>query len=213
MDSSGYLPPLRFRVLTAWYDAVVAVTTRSAVWTARMAQHASPDAGHLVLDLGCGTGTLLASLAQRHGSLLFGLDADERALGVARSKLAGAQVSLARGRAERLPFEDGRFDMVLSSLFFHHLRSDAKLQALREAWRVLRPGGRVLIADWGKADGAWSAATFVLVRLLDGFDTTRDSVVGAMPALIAKCGFEYPTEQPALSTPLGVVRFWEARRA
>ena len=212
VDSTSYLPPLRFHFLTAWYDQIVAATTRSRVWTRRLVGHAAIKPGDVVLDLGCGTGTLLRSLACEPEATLVGLDADDRALLLAAASLSASKVSLTKGLAEHLPFPDDCFDLVVSSLFFHHLSTATKQKVLAEAARVLHPGGRLLVADWGKADTISSAAGFLLVRLLDGFDTTRDSASGAMPGLIAKCGFHCPTELPPLAAPLGVIRIWEARR-
>jgi ubiquinone/menaquinone biosynthesis C-methylase UbiE len=207
-----YLPALRFHALTRWYDRVVATTTRSEECISRLVALASPATGAHVLDIGCGTGSLLAALASSRGATLAGLDADPEALALAKRKLPPGRVALHRGLAQRLPFADAVFDLVVSSLFFHHLPTEAKRQVLGEAARVLKPSGRLLVADWGAADGPSSKARFMLVRLLDGFETTRDSVEGTLPALIAATGFEQPREHPPLAVPLGTVRFWEARR-
>src|SRR3712207_1246135 len=63
-------------------------------------------AGRRVLDVGCGTGTLAAALAERHGCRVWGVDASPEMLGVARAKVPPA-VGLKGGRAEELPFRDG----------------------------------------------------------------------------------------------------------
>ena len=102
--------------------------------------------GDKVLDAGCGTGALLHALSSQHPKLeLAGLDLSPEMLGVAGARLGGS-VELRQGRMEAMPFGDARFDLVVSTSVFHYLRRPD--EALAEAWRVLRPGGRILITDW-----------------------------------------------------------------
>lgn len=106
--------------------------------------------GHRVLDVGCGTGNLLRSTGKRHPNAeLFGLDPDPKALVRARRKArrAGLTVRLDRGFAQELPYADGSFDRVLSSLMLHHLDSASKDELLAEVHRVLRPDGLLVLAD------------------------------------------------------------------
>src|SRR5207247_10649198 len=101
-----------------------------------------------VLDVGCGTGALLAALAQSEpplGVRLAGLDPSPEMLAVARSKLAPA-VELRGGWAEGIPYGDATFDVVVSCSVFHYLRRP--MAALAEMARVLAPGGRLVITDW-----------------------------------------------------------------
>ena len=99
-----------------------------------------------VLDVGCGTGTLLKALRRTlPNSALTGVDMSEEMLSVARTKL-NHDGELQRGFAEALPFADGSFDLVVSTSVFHFIRDPG--QTLGEFARVLRPGGRVLITDW-----------------------------------------------------------------
>ncbi|TAJ09687.1 MAG: methyltransferase domain-containing protein [Nitrospirae bacterium] len=99
-----------------------------------------------VLDVGCGTGALLSRLSRSHPSAqLSGVDPAPEMLAVARRRLPAA-VDLREGLAERLPFEEGQFDVVVSCNMFHYIRQP--LTALREMNRVLRPGGRLVITDW-----------------------------------------------------------------
>ena len=207
-SGSAYVAPLRYRALTRFYDLVVATTTRSREWIARVATIAAVRPGERVLDVGCGTGTLLAHL-ERSGGILFGVDADTEALALARSKAGAAGSVFARGFAQRLPFPEAAFDVVVSSLFFHHLGSKTKHEVLQEIRRVMHPEARLVIADWGLPASRLSRAGFCLVQLLDGFDTTRDSVQGTMPHMIVAAGFDQPREHPPLSTLLGTIRFWE----
>lgn len=192
---------------------MVAVTTRETVWRDRLLGLLQLKDRESVLDIGCGTGSLtLAIHVNAPSAAVVGIDADERALAIARGKLFGTSpgVSLHRGLAQHLPFADGKFDLVVSSLFFHHLRSEDKREVLREARRVLRPAGRLAIADWGAPIGPVSRAAFLAVQFLDGFETTRDSVTGALPRMIEEAGFEGIRESEPLTTPLGVMRFWRA---
>ena len=113
--------------------------------------------------------------------------------------------------AQRLPFPDGSLDIVVSSLFFHHLSRDSKRAVLCETHRVLRRGGRLVVADWGQPIGPVTRAGFLLVQALDGFETTRESVTGELLAMIERAGFDTAREHQPLVTALGVIRFWEAR--
>jgi ubiquinone/menaquinone biosynthesis C-methylase UbiE len=112
---------------------------------------AAPVAGQRVLEIGCGTGNVLRELVRRtpRGLDLAGIDPDPDALRRARRKAdrAGAGVDYRQGYAGDLPFGDASVDIVLSSLMLHHLDEPGRDQALREAWRVLRPGGRLHVVD------------------------------------------------------------------
>jgi ubiquinone/menaquinone biosynthesis C-methylase UbiE len=204
-----YIPPLGYHFLTRFYDAAVRATTRERTFKRALVEQVGARPGERVLDLGCGTGTLTVALAHRYPSTaITGLDADVAALAIARGKAhaAGVRVTLEQGRAEALPFGDASFDRVTSSLFFHHLTLEQKAAALREVRRVLEPGGELHVADWGRPANAVMRAAFFAVQLLDGFETTADSVAGRLPELIARAGFAEVHETAALGTLLGTIR-------
>jgi len=99
-----------------------------------------------VLDVGCGTGVLLYQIGQRYPQArLAGVDPVAEMLGVARRRLPDG-TDLRQGWVEHLPWDDSRFDVVVSCNMFHYIRQP--LAALGEMARVLRPGGRLLITDW-----------------------------------------------------------------
>jgi ubiquinone/menaquinone biosynthesis C-methylase UbiE len=99
-----------------------------------------------VLDVGCGTGALLDQLARAcPQAQLAGIDPVPEMLGVARRRLASS-IDLREAWAERLPWDDASFDIVVSNSVFHYVRQP--VVALREMTRVLRPGGRLIITDW-----------------------------------------------------------------
>lgn len=108
--------------------------------------------GDKVLEAGCGTGTLTLKakeLSGPHGEV-FGIDASPEALDIARDKAARAGISITFQHAliEDIPYPDDQFDVVLSCFMIHHLPSDdARRQGLAEVYRVLKPGGRLLIMD------------------------------------------------------------------
>jgi ubiquinone/menaquinone biosynthesis C-methylase UbiE len=102
--------------------------------------------GERLLDVGCGTGTLLAAaLRAAPGARVAGADLAPEMLAAARAKL-GPEVPLAAADATRLPFRTGSFDAVASSSSLHYW-SDAPA-GVAECARVLRPGGRLVITDW-----------------------------------------------------------------
>lgn len=215
-SSNSYTSALGYHWLTRFYDPAVRLTTREATFKQALLQQASIQDGHQILDLACGTGTLVVLLkrAQR-GAEVFGLDADAEALTLARTKLqeAGVKAQLDQGLASALPYSAGSFDRVFSSLFFHHLASEFKLKAMREVLRVLRPGGEFHIADWGKPTGVAMRLAFVAVQLLDGFATTADNVNGLLPEFLGVAGFEKVEVTNCYSTTLGTLSLYRASRS
>ncbi len=211
-----YIPALAYRWLTPLYDPVVAWTTRERVFKSALLQQASPQPGERVLDLACGTATLsIAAKRMQPGADIIGVDGDSAILERARIKAqrAGVELRFDEAMSDRMPYADASFDVVLSSLFFHHLTREAKRATLREAHRVLRPGGWLHVADWGKAANPLTRAAFVLVQLLDGFATTGDNVAGLLPTFMADCGFVDVSETRRFATPLGTIALYRARRA
>jgi ubiquinone/menaquinone biosynthesis C-methylase UbiE len=110
---------------------------------------------HHVLDIGCGTGTLVVELKRRYGpAQVVGLDPDPQALRRARIKAARAAVSvqLDQGFAGELPYKQDSFERVFSSFMFHHLDKQERENMLREVLRVLKPGGSFHLVDFITAD-------------------------------------------------------------
>ena len=168
-----------------------------------------------MLDLGCGTGTLTLLIKSRHHQAeVLGLDADPKVLEVARRKAARARlnVGLDHGMAFELPYPDAFFDRVISSLLFHHLMPENKERTLREVFRVLRPGGELHVADWGKAQNMLMRMAFLLVQMLDGFRTTADNVRGLLPELIQAAGFESVQESARYMTIVGSLSLYAGRK-
>ncbi|MDO8750603.1 MAG: class I SAM-dependent methyltransferase, partial [Dehalococcoidia bacterium] len=122
---------------------------RDTSFKRRLVRQASIQGGQRVLDLGCGTATLTLLIKRMHPEAeVVGLDGDPRAIRIAQAKMAKARLSVALnlGMAFDLPYPDGSFDHVLSSLVFHHLTRMDKERTFQEVSRVLRPGGGLHIA-------------------------------------------------------------------
>jgi SAM-dependent methyltransferase len=108
--------------------------------------------GEEVLDVGCGTGTLAIQVQRRVGATggVFGIDPGTEQIARARSKAAGRNlpIDFRVGVIENLPFPDQMFDVVVNTIMMHHLPDELKRRGLSEIHRVLKPGGRLVIADF-----------------------------------------------------------------
>jgi ubiquinone/menaquinone biosynthesis C-methylase UbiE len=215
MSESGYLPALRFRALTAVYDPVIRLFTREGAFKPRLLEQAGLAAGQRVLDLGCGTGTLAIMAKEREpGAELVGLDGDPEMIRRASAKAgdAGVQIEFDEGFSTELPYPDACFDRVVSTLFFHHLTTRDKERTAAEVARVLKPGGELHVADWGRPADPVMAALFMQVRLFDGWERTSANVAGALPSLFERQGLADARERGHLRTVSGTLAFYSARR-
>jgi ubiquinone/menaquinone biosynthesis C-methylase UbiE len=138
----------------------------------RLVQAAGIKPGDSVLDVGCGPGslTLAARSAAGPAGKVHGIDASPQMIEAAREKAAaaGQDVDFQMGVMERLDFGDASFDVVLSRLAIHHLPADLQSRAFAEIFRVLKLGGRALIADMPTASHSLSGHLALLLAALGG---------------------------------------------
>ena len=140
--------------------------------------------GRRVLDVGCGTGRLAATLAERAAARVWGVDGSAEMVDVARETLP-AGVGVRQGDAERLPFRDGWFDRVTMSLVLHLVDRPV---ALAEARRVVAADGRVAISTFHPDHFAsyWLLPYFPSIRRID---EARFPTPGEMARELAAAGF------------------------
>ena len=212
---SSYIPALRFKALTPTYDHLMRYTMRELTFKSALIEQAGLKPKWRILDVGCGTGKLTAmTKAAARDSEVIGIDADDHALAIARKRAAnsGLQIHFDQASATALPFEASYFDCAFSSLMFHHLTTDAKLQALQEIRRVLRTAAELHIADWGRPHDALMRIAFLGVQLLDGFSTTGDNVAGRLPDICRESGFAEVIATTAHRTLFGTLRLYRCRK-
>ena len=200
-----YIPALRFGWLTRLYDPVIRWTMREDLFKPCLVQQVGMQPGHRVLDLGCGTATLTILLKQHQPqSTVVGLDGDPVVLARAREKAAaaGVDISFDEGMAYQLPYPDRSFDRVVASLLLHHLTLDNKRRALRETFRVLKLGGELHIADYGRPHTFLMACVSLIVRWLE---EAYEHVKGMVPGLIREAGFTHVEETGRYTTAFGTL--------
>ena len=143
----------------SFYDVTVNLMTLGLVRRLRTltVDQALLKPGEKVLDVGCGTGgvTIPAKLRVGKNGEAAGIDPAPEMIAIARRKAnrAGLEIDFRVGVIESLPFPDGTFDAVTSSLMMHHLPEHLRVKGLAEIRRVLKPGGRLLIAEIMRPSG------------------------------------------------------------
>ncbi len=208
-----YIPALKYHWLTKFYDPALSLTMPETKFKLALVKQASILPNEKLLDFGCGSLTLsLMAKAAQPLAIIYAVDIDKNILGIAEKKLkrAGEAIFLQQYDGKVLPYSSGQFDKTISSLVFHHLDFSQKKNALKEIFRVLKPGGELHVADWGKAKNQVMRLAFYTVQLLDGFETTEDNVNGLLPGYFKEAGFREIIETKTIQTIFGTLSLYKA---
>jgi ubiquinone/menaquinone biosynthesis C-methylase UbiE len=190
------------------YDMLARVLTlgREGRFREFMLRLAELKAGESVLDVACGTGTLAIAAKRKvatDGSVI-GVDASVEMIERARIKAerVGLDLTFVEAAAQELPFGDDRFDVVTGTLMLHHLPKPARSSFAREARRVLKPGGRLLLIDFGKP---------LRKSLLPRLHRHGHVDMHAVGAILEENGFEISDTGPVGTKNLNYIRAVKAR--
>ncbi|MFZ5552881.1 MAG: class I SAM-dependent methyltransferase [Bacteroidota bacterium] len=210
-----FIPALRFNWLTGIFDPLLKYTMPEKRFKSALIDQAKISPSHSVLDFGCGSLTLTLLAKQKQPQAAFtGVDVDEKILTIARKKLGPSNSAIRIDKYDGLvlPYNDSSFDRVITSLVFHHLTTEQKESSLKEIKRILKPGGELHIADWGKPSNFLMRFAFYSVQLLDGFKTTRDNVKGLLPEFIRKAGFKEVSLHSRFNTIYGTLQLYKTKK-
>jgi ubiquinone/menaquinone biosynthesis C-methylase UbiE len=166
--------------------------------------------GHRVLDVGCGTGSLTIQLKRLNPETdVVGLDPDPKALALAKRKAerAAASIQFDQGFGDELPYPDGSFDRVLSSLMFHHVPTDEKGKTLRAVRRVLKHCGEFHMLDF---EGPEKGAHGILSRLLHSSQRLKDNSESRVLQFMTEAGFAEPKKVGHREMFFGHIAYYRA---
>ena len=215
-NEKPYLPAAGSDWLLPFYDVFTRLTGVRAAHR-RLLEQAALQPGYRILEIGCGTGNL-AILARRLDPSVevLGIDPDPKAISRARRKAqrAGLPIEFREAFAEQLPFTDASFDRVLSAFMLHHVLPDAKIPTLREALRVLKPGGSLHLLDFEAGE---HPRGFSFRRLLhhphgESHPHGGDHPHHGAPDLMQEAGFADPARLAGQNSLLGAVAYYTASR-
>ena len=192
------------------YDLFARLLGMKRVYRRLLAQ-AELDGCRRILEIGCGTGNLTTLAKAAHPPVeAIGCDPDPLALARARRKAHGLPgIRFDRGYAQRLPYADGEFDRVLSSMMLHHLEDDAKTAAAEEVFRVLRPGGQLHLVDIG---GDMSVRDGLTAYLIRHNRHAAGNLGDAIPRLLRAAGFECTQVATHRQRVVGRLNYYRATR-
>lgn len=214
----GFTPALG-RAPTVLYDTALRVFTRERRWRGAVVDAVAAANPTTVLDVGCGTGTLAIALAGRlPGALVTGLDPDPDALAIAERKARHVRHRIAwrSGFASDAALDGraGTQDVVTCTLVLHQVPLGDKATALAAMLAALRPGGRLVLADYSEQRSPLMRALFrMTVQRIDGRRDTQPNADGVLPGLIAGAGFTDVTESMVIPTPSGSITVFSATKA
>ena len=209
-DEHDYLPAAGRHALLPGYDLLTRLLGMRKNYDKLVAQAHLAD-GLRVLEIGCGTGNVTVHAKRLHpGTELVGLDPDPKALVRAQRKAFGlSTIRFERGYAQSLPFADGEFDRVLSSMMLHHLDDATKVATAAEVFRVLRPGGMLHVLDIG---GRMTPADGFAARRMLRSSHAVGNLGDAIPRLLRDQGFDCSEVATQRHRFMGRLTFYRATR-
>lgn len=194
----AFLPAAGIHVLTPCFDMFSALAGFGRRFKARVVEAAGIVDGTHVLDVGCGTGLTALLIKHRYPRCaVTGIDVDPRILRIARRRIARAgvgEIDLVCAPAENTGLDASAFDVVLSTLVFHHLPPRIKEDAAREIGRLTRPGGTFLLVDLGPR--AKRAQVVREAQLMSPRRAFRANTAEILHRALAAAGFEVRGERP-----------------
>lgn len=212
MTEIKYIPALKYKWLTAFYDIVVSTVMPEKKFKTLLLVNADVNDEDMVLDFGVGTATLsIMAYSKNNNADYTGVDIDDNILKIAKRKIEAenAKIKLIKYDGDKLPFSNKCFDKIISSLVLHHLTTDQKIETFKEFKRVIKEDGEIHIADWGKASNKLMRLMFHIVQILDGYKTTNDNVQGKLPQLMKEAGFKKIEITDEINTVLGTVEIFK----
>lgn len=213
-EEKNFIPALGANWATRFYDPLVRLTMREFAFKRALIAQANLAENQTILDLACGTGTLSIGIKKRFPQIdIYAVDADSKILQTAENKSQkhNSEINFQKSFSDKLPFENETFDRVFSTLSFHHLTIENKINTLKEISRVLKPTGEFHIADYGKASNSIQKAFSNIIKVIDGKETTKDNFAGLLGLLMKENGFLFVERTLSFNTMLGTIRLFKAK--
>ncbi|WP_273439991.1 class I SAM-dependent methyltransferase [Mycobacterium sp.] len=217
MSAQSFTPAAGDPKYTKYYDTVIALLTREDRWRSAVIARLELTPDDVVVDVGCGTASLAIRIKQQQpGARVIGVDPDPQVLAIARAKVrrAGVQVEFVEGMGDRAVelLGPGLATKVVSSLVLHQCPVPMKKAMIANMFTLLRPGGELVIADYGLQRDALMRLGFRIVQFVDGKRDTQPNADGILPGLIEQAGFADVAEVSVIRTGTGSISLYRATR-
>ncbi len=180
--NSKFIPAAKFHILTPIFDSLCRFIGLGRKYRDEVIA-TLPIKGNerlKVLDAGCGTGSLAIQLKKEYPQIeLYAIDIDSSILqrAIKKSKKERIDISFKRVSIQDTEFLNNSFDIIYSSLVFHHLNTEDKQKSINELHRILKKTGKLVISDFGKQKGVLqSIVSWFSVLLEEGLDNYKGKI-------------------------------------
>ena len=184
-----YIPPAGWHAVTKLYDIFCIIAGLGKSFKRKIAESVQLHNDAIIADIGCGTGIFLEVIKKRYpNAKIIGIDPDKKALKIAKSHLKqySFEVELIQAFAESLPLDSNSVDACFSTLALHHMPDEIKYKALEEMYRILKDGGQIIIADFGKTN-SWFMKKFLF---FEEQEYIKSNFEGLIPQYLERVGFK-----------------------